>query len=82
MKVAELDTEPMGVELINTIVSLTGLPIESVQSEMDHIIKRSGQNAEELTLTQLREALLTYLETFGENLDTSQNWPDSSSDSE
>jgi len=59
------DTKPAaGSELIEQLVSATGLPKEMVHQELDEICALSGQNPGELTLEQLREAMLTYLQAL------------------
>jgi len=56
--------EPGGPELIEQLVSATGLPKELVHQELDEICALSGQNPGELTLEQLRAAMLTYLQAL------------------
>ena len=60
----ELDGEPDGQELIQTVVSLTGLPEAWVLPELDQILENSGQDSRDLTLQQLRDAMLAYLEAM------------------
>lgn len=61
-----------GNELIQTIVDLTGLPGTLVVRELEGIVKKSGHQIENLTLDQLRGALIGYLESlhpeFSKNL--------------
>ncbi len=66
-----------GQELIQTVLSLTGLPEPWVRIELDEILESSGQNCENLTLKQLRQALVAHLESLqadfmGESLDNSE----------
>lgn len=53
-----------GQSLIQTIVSLTELPVPLVQQEMHQIIEASGHQTESLTLEQLRAAMVSYLESI------------------
>jgi len=57
-----------GAELISTLVELTGLPQDWVQSELSGILDQAGCNPEKLTLEDLRRALLDYLETVQQDL--------------
>lgn len=62
-------TEESGGEaLIDTLVSLTGVPTELMQAELSQILEISGHNSEDLTLDQLRMSLVTYLEQMHEAL--------------
>lgn len=54
--------ELTGSQLIQTVVSLTELPQSIMQNELGQIIKDSGHSPESLTIEQLREAMLAYLE--------------------
>lgn len=61
--------QPNGEELIDQIVSLTGLPQPLVHEELRHILQHSKQVLDSegpLTLDQLREAMLAYLEELNE----------------
>ena len=60
--VSPLPTE--GPELLNTVVSLTGLPEDLVELELLKVLEQTGCSGETLTLDELRSALLVYLETF------------------
>ena len=56
-----------GQELIETLVSLSGLPEPLAHEELDEILKMSGHTPgtkTDLTLDQLRAALLVYLEAL------------------
>jgi len=53
-----------GTELLDEVASLTGLPEDMVQKELQQILSASGHNAEELTLDGLRASMLKYLETM------------------
>lgn len=55
-----------GSELLDTVASLTGLPEELVQNELHELIAAAGQNAGNVTLDQLRQAMLLYLETLAQ----------------
>jgi hypothetical protein len=56
--------QPGGQELIQQLISATGLPEELVHQELNEICALAGQNPGELTLDQLREAMLTYLQAL------------------
>jgi hypothetical protein len=56
-----------GSQLIDTLVNLTGLPEPVAHNELDEILALTGRDGgarTDLTLDELREALLVYLETF------------------
>lgn len=56
-----------GEKLIETLVSLTGLPEGLAHQELDQILDMSGHSSESrttLTMDELRAALLTYLEAL------------------
>lgn len=56
--------EPGGQELIQTVVTLSGLPESLVRLELDQILENSGQSSQNLTLDQLRQALAAHLESL------------------
>lgn len=60
----ELVKAPDGPELLDMVISLTGLPEMAVQKELEHIFHQTGQSLADLTLEQLREALAAYLEAI------------------
>lgn len=62
MEVSKNKVESSGQELIETLASLTGLPEPWVSQELIQILEKSGQNAQDVTLEQLRDAMLIYLE--------------------
>jgi len=49
--------------LFNTVVQGTGLIQEPVQKELSSLITAQGFNPEELTIEQLREVMIDYLNT-------------------
>jgi hypothetical protein len=56
-----------GEDLIQTLVSLTGLPEGMANDEMDQILQLSGHQPEkrsDITLDELRAALIAYLEAL------------------
>lgn len=68
----ETQTEQKGHELIQTLVSLTGLPESLASQEMEQILEMSGHAPAartDLTLDELRQAILTYLEALAPPLD-------------
>ena len=64
MEVSEENVEPSGQELVQTLVTLTGLPEPWINQELVHIVEKSGQEVGNLTLEDLREAMLVYLESM------------------
>lgn len=52
----------MGNTLFKEVVRLTGLPEETIFDELSEIVEQIGANPNELTLDQLRQAMLYYLE--------------------
>ena len=54
------DTEMGG--LAQTVVELSGLPIDAAQDELEAILHQSGISPVDLTLDDLRTAMLAYLE--------------------
>jgi hypothetical protein len=64
MEVSSWETVPGGQELIDTVITLTGMPSELMEAEIGRILKTSGQGPEELTLEGLRSAMLAFMETL------------------
>lgn len=62
-----------GQTLIQTVVSLTELPETWVHQEMDEILKASGHRSENLTLEQLRAAMISYLEAIQADFENDAN---------
>ena len=62
MDVSSYDTEPGDKELIQTIVSLTELPEATIRHELEQILEIPLRDSENVTISQLREAMLAYLE--------------------
>ncbi|MEK6705875.1 MAG: hypothetical protein AABZ06_08810 [Bdellovibrionota bacterium] len=60
----ENETEAGGQELVDKLVSLTGLPKTLVYKELDSILANTGQEVNDLTLETLRSAMLLYLESI------------------
>ncbi len=59
-----VEHSPSGEELIQQLVSASGLPESAVHQELGEICALAGQNPDDLTLEQLREAMLTYLQAL------------------
>ncbi|MBC7384571.1 MAG: hypothetical protein H7301_00225 [Cryobacterium sp.] len=55
-------------DLLVEVASLTGLPVEWVQTELTQIVKSSGHAPEQLTLEELRASMLAYLEEMNREL--------------
>lgn len=62
MDVSSYETEPGGQELIQMVISLTELPELMIQRELEQILEIPSRNAEDVTIEQLRDAMLAYLE--------------------
>jgi hypothetical protein len=62
MEFSENEVEPNGQDLIQQLVTLTGLPEDWAKQELDEVLNHYGQNSKNLTLDQLREVLVAYLE--------------------
>lgn len=62
MEVSNQELELYGQELVQLIVSHTGLPEGWVHQELDQIFEKLGFDQKNLTLEQFREAMLVYLE--------------------
>lgn len=63
MEVSE-KTEQVGEDLLDTVVSLTGLPQEDVQAELRTWIESAGMKPSDITLDELRAAMIAYLESM------------------
>lgn len=57
-----------GSELLTEVASLTGLPVDWVQTELTQIVKDSGHTPEQLTLEELRASMLQYLEEMNKEM--------------
>lgn len=64
MDVLNRENGPGGQELIETVVSLSGIPAPLMAEELGKILETSGHEAADLTLEGLRAALLAYMETL------------------
>ncbi len=64
MDVLNRENVPGGQELIETVVSLSGIPAPLMTEELGKILETSGHGAANLTLEGLRAALLAYMETL------------------
>lgn len=51
-----------GLDLLRTLVESTGLPTDSVESELNRLITRQGISPDQVTLDDIREILATYLQ--------------------
>ncbi|MCM2322027.1 MAG: hypothetical protein NDJ90_02070 [Oligoflexia bacterium] len=76
-RVEENRPEPGGQELIDTVVSLTGLPQPWVQDELGEILDNAGVSSGTCTLEQLRAAMLAYLESMEETVRAAEEAADS-----
>jgi len=64
--------EPGGEELMTAVVEATGLPEQMVKEELHGIIATQGADPKDLTLEQLRSAMIAYLETIHQDLTGSE----------
>ncbi len=61
-----------GHELLNQVISLSGIPADSIRRELNAILDKKNMAMEHLTLEQLRAVAATYLrEIMGSLLDKS-----------
>lgn len=51
-----------GLGLLRTIIEATGLPEESLENEMDRLIRNRGLDPQAVTLDDVREILAAYLQ--------------------
>ena len=59
-------------ELLAEVASLTGLPVDWVESELTQIVKKSGHTPEQLTLEELRASMLEYLEEMNREMNAQE----------
>ena len=59
-------------ELLSEVASLTGLPVDWVESELTQIVKKSGHAPEALTLDELRASMLEYLEEMNREMNAQE----------
>ena len=52
-----------GLGLLRVLIESTGLPPESIEMELHKLIMKNGFTAETLTLEQVREMLVDYLQS-------------------
>jgi hypothetical protein len=67
IQLAENGDQLAGENLIQTLVTLTGLPETMANAEMNQILELSGHEPEkrsDITLDELRAALIAYLEAL------------------
>ena len=64
----EATSELYGRELITAVVSLSGLPEDAAIRDLETVIDSSGGRYDQLTMEQLRKAMLLYLEHVHEEL--------------
>ncbi|MBN21704.1 MAG: hypothetical protein CL678_10495 [Bdellovibrionaceae bacterium] len=58
----------IGGDLVETVANLSGLPEEEAMDELRDMIDHSGHNPKDLTLEQLREVMLQYLDQVQDEL--------------
>jgi len=57
-----------GEDLLETVVGLTGLPREMITEELESILQKAGRSTENLTLDDLRFAMMSYLNALDTDL--------------
>lgn len=62
----QTDSQEKGPDLVQKVASLTGLPEDFAKEELSKILEQTGHSEQDLTLEQLRSALISYLESLGE----------------
>ena len=70
LHVGALETGQSGTELVDAVVSFTGLPETLVGQELGNILENAGHSPDTLTLEQLRAAMIAYLESTLEDLES------------
>lgn len=72
MEVSKLENQPGGAELLEQVVMMTGLPKELIMTEMNQILARSGVSPQKMTVDDLRNAMVHYLESLQGNFLTDE----------
>ena len=73
MEVSDRNFEA-GEELIQTLISLTGLPELPVRAELEEILKSAGHSTiNDLSMDDLRAALLVYLDAVQEDIGSDES---------
>ena len=62
-----------GPKLVQAVTALTELPEEFAREELKRVLEHSGQSSDDLTLDQLRAAMLVYLESMQDSLSFDEN---------
>jgi hypothetical protein len=65
--------QPGGEELISELVTATGLPEPLIHDELQDILDLGGHSAKDLTLDQLRSAMIAYLESVHRDVSADDN---------
>ncbi len=58
----DIENETEGEELVEQVLELAGLPDDAARDQLDSILEESGFDGENLTLEELRAALIAYIE--------------------
>jgi len=66
-----IEVVPEGTTVLQEVVQMTGLPEDYLNSEISEFLGTSG-TVNEMSLEQLRAALLNYLETLNDEINQSQ----------
>lgn len=52
-----------GENLVEAVIAATGLPQNPLEKEFHMLLEKHGKNPEEMTLEDLREVMVDYLQT-------------------
>ncbi|MBS1958031.1 MAG: hypothetical protein JST80_01030 [Bdellovibrionales bacterium] len=63
---------PEGAAVLQEVVQMTGLPEDYLNTEISGFLGTANGTVNELSLEQLRAALLNYLETINDEINQSQ----------
>lgn len=69
MDVSKCEVESHGHELIEKIAEISGLPTSWMREELNQILDEFGQKSDGLTLDQLRQVMVAYLESIQPEFD-------------
>jgi hypothetical protein len=69
MDVSKCEVESHGQELIDQIAESSGLPASWMREELNQILDQFGQKSDGITLDQLRQVMIAYLESIKPEFD-------------
>ena len=68
----ELGEQPEGATVLQEVVQMTGLPEDYLNTEISQFLGTTNGTVNDLSLEQLRAALLNYLESINEEMTRSE----------